>query len=139
MKKQDKRHKAPAEPPSEGMSIDAILAQLASMKDNAKASIGDVDPEGDEIWRQDIAACEAATAILSALQDEGIKDPEQVRDLLHDYTALAEQYQKLHLQFEEGAKPERFAGVHLCPKCRKQMRPGNNYCWNCGKRLDWRK
>lgn len=26
MKKQDKRHKAPAEPPSEGMSIDAILA-----------------------------------------------------------------------------------------------------------------
>lgn len=96
MKKQDKRHKAPAEPPSEGMSIDAILAQLASMKDNAKASIGDVDPEGDEIWRQDIAACEAATAILSALQDEGIKDPEQVRDLIHDYNALAAQYQNLH-------------------------------------------
>ena len=105
MKKQDKRHKAPAEPPSEGMSIDAILAQLASMKDNAKASIGDVDPEGDEIWRQDIAACEAATAILSALQDEGIKDPEQVRDLIHDYNALAEQYQKMHQHYEKPEKP----------------------------------
>ena len=55
MKKHGK-HKAPAKATSKGMSIDAILAQLASMKDNAKASIGDVDPEGDEIWRQDIAA-----------------------------------------------------------------------------------
>ena len=131
----DNRPKAtPAEP---AISIDAILSQLASLKDNAESFISG-SGDFDEVWHQDIIVCEAATAILSALQDEGIKDPEQVRDLLHDYTALAEQYQKLHLQFEEGAKPERFAGVHLCPKCRKQMRPGNNYCWNCGKRLDWR-
>ena len=139
MKKQDKRHKAPAEPPSEGMSIDAILAQLASMKDNAKASIGDVDPEGDEIWRQDIAACEAATAILSALQDEGIKDPEQVRDLIHDYNALALQYQHLRHTYAEGDRPQRLGSskVVVCPACRQQQRPGNNNCWNCGHRLIW--
>lgn len=138
MKKQDKRHKAPAEPPSEGMSIDAILAQLASMKDNAKASIGDVDPEGDEIWRQDIAACEAATAILSALQDEGIKDPEQVRDLIHDYNALATQYQSLHQKYEVEDKPVRLGNTFICPACNRQIRQlYAAHCWSCGKRLGW--
>ena len=138
MKKQDKRHKAPAEPPSEGMSIDAILAQLASMKDNAKASIGDVDPEGDEIWRQDIAACEAATAILSALQDEGIKDPEQVRDLIHDYNALAEEYQKMHQHYEKPEKPIQLGAAYICTNCKKQLRQTNaGHCWACGKRLNW--
>ena len=142
MKKQDKR-KAPAEPPSEGMSIDAILAQLASMKDNAKSSIGGADPEADAIWAADVAACEAATDILTALQDEGIKDPEQVRDLIHDYNALAEQYQKMHQRYEEPAQVLRLGGgaraACLCPECHNQSRPGNAYCWNCGKRLDWRR
>lgn len=138
MKKQDKRHKAPAEPPSEGMSIDAILAQLASMKDNAKASIGDVDPEGDEIWRQDIAACEAATAILSALQDEGVNDHEQVRDLIHDYNALAEQYQSLHQKYEVEDKPVRLGNTFICPACNRQIRQlYAAHCWSCGKRLGW--
>lgn len=138
MKKQDKRHKAPAEPPSEGMSIDAILAQLASMKDNAKASIGDVDPEGDEIWRQDIAACEAATAILSALQDEGVNDHEQVRDLIHDYNALAEQYQSLHQKYEVEEKPVRLGNTFICPACNRQIRQlYAAHCWSCGKRLGW--
>ena len=137
MKKQDKR-KAPAEASSKGMSIDAILAQLASMKDNAKASIGDVDPEGDEIWRQDIAACEAATAILSALQDEGIKDPEQVRDLIHDYNAMAEQYQSLHQKYEVEGKPVRLGNTFICPACNRQIRQlYAAHCWSCGKRLGW--
>lgn len=124
----------------QALSIDAILAQLASMKDNALSFI--VEKEGaDPVWAADVAACEAATAILSALQDEGIKDPEQVRDLVHDYKALAEQYQKMHQQYEEPAKVLRLGGgaraACLCPKCRNQSRPGNAYCWNCGTRLDW--
>lgn len=137
MKKQDKR-KAPAEAPSKGMSIDAVLAQLASMKDNAKASIGGVDPEGDEVWRQDITACEAATAILSALQDEGIKDAEQVRDLIHDYNALAEQYQSLHQKYEVEDKPVRLGNTFICPACNRQIRQlYAAHCWSCGKRLGW--
>ena len=127
----------PEHHPSKGMTIDAILAQLASMKDNAKASIGDVDPEGDEIWRQDIAACEAATAILSALQDEGIKDPEQVRDLIHDYNALAEQYRAMHQRYEEPEPIRRLGTACLCPDCKHTVRPDNPYCWYCGKRLGW--
>lgn len=124
----------------QALSIDAILAQLASMKDNALSFIVEKE-EADPVWTADVAACEAATAILSALQDEGIKDPEQVRDLVHDYKALAEQYQKMHQQYEEPAKVLRLGGgaraACLCPKCRNQSRPGNTYCWNCGKRLDW--
>lgn len=135
MKKQDKR-KAPAEPPSKGMSLDAIMEQLSDLKDIATSLQTPMD--GDRV-----AACEAATDILTALQDEGIKDPEQVRDLIHDYNALAEQYRKMHQRYEEPAQVLRLGGgaraACLCPECHNQSRPGNPYCWNCGKRLGWRR
>ena len=123
MKKQDKRHKAPAEPPSKGMSIDAILEGLDLL----------------ESWSEDITFCKATIDILTALQDEGIKDPEQVRDLIHDYNALALQYQHLRHTYEEGDRPQRLGSskVFVCPACRQQQRPGNNNCWNCGHRLIW--
>lgn len=120
------------------MSMDAILEQLASIKDNSQSFICGSDAEADEIWAADVAACEAATAILTALQDEGINDPEQVRDLVHDYNAQAKQYQAMHQKYEMPVRPKNFGGIWLCPDCnRHQMRPGNNYCWNCGKRLGW--
>lgn len=138
MKKQDKR-KAPAEAPSKGMSIDAILERLADLKDIAAAL--QTPRDGPEPTASRVAACEAATDILTALQDEGINDHEQVRDLIHDYNALAEQYRAMHKKYEEPAKPERFGLVaghyatYICPKCRNQVRPSHSYCWNCGKRL----
>ena len=142
MKKQDKRQKAPAEPPSKGMSLDAIMEQLSDLKDIAAALQAPRD--GPEPTASRVAACEAATDILTALQDEGINDHEQVRDLIHDYNALAEQYQKMHQRHEVSAAPVRFTSglrtiAHLCPDCRSKTSPGNTYCWNCGKRLDWRK
>lgn len=128
----------PEPPPSKGMTIDAILAQLASMKDNAKSSIGGVGPEGDAIWQTDVDACEAAAAILSALQDEGLNDPEQVRDMIYDYRALAEQYQTMRQHYIEPAKPERLGAAYICPNCKKQLRQTNaGHCWACGKRLNW--
>ncbi len=137
MKKRDKR-KAQAAAPAQGMGIDAILAQLASMKDNARSFIDGKDPGADAIWQADVEACEAATDILTALQDEWIKDPEQVRDLIHDYDALALQYQNLHHKYEVGDRPNRLGSkIFICPACRQQQRPGNNNCWNCGHRLIW--
>ena len=100
MKKQGK-HKAPAEPPSKGMSLDAIMEQLSDLKDIAASM--QTPRDGPEPTASRVAACEAATDILNALQDEGIKDQEQVRDLIHDYNALAEQYQKMCQHYE---KPE---------------------------------
>lgn len=145
MGKKKRRAKEPAAPPStkapaQGISIDTILAQLASLKDNSKSFIDGTDQEADAIWAADVAACEAVTAILSALQGEGIKDPDGVKDLIHDYNALAEQYRKMHQQYEEPTKVLRIgtgAMACLCPECRNQSRPGNKFCWNCGKRLDW--
>ena len=132
----------PEHHPSKGMTIDAILAQLASMRDNSKSSIGGVDQEGDAIWQTDVDACEAAAAILSALQDEGLNDPEQVRDMIYDYRALAEQYQTMRQHYIEPAKPERLGTLPftvICPKCHRQVKPVNSsYCQNCGKRLGWR-
>jgi len=129
MSKRDKRT-APAEAPAKGMSIDAILEQLSDMKELA---IGLHTPmDGTRV-----AACEAATAILSASQDEGINDAEQVRDLIHDYNALAEQYRKMHQRYEEPAQVKRLGTACLCPTCNRQVRPGNVYCWNCGKPLGW--
>ena len=122
MKKQDKRHKAPAEPPSKGMSIDAILEGLDLL----------------ESWSEDITFCKATIDILTALQDEGIKDPEQVRDLIHDYNALAEQYQKMHQHYEKPEKPIQLGAAYICPNCKKQLRQTNaGHCWACGKRLNW--
>ena len=135
MKKQDKR-KAPAEPPSKGMSIDAILERLADLKDIA--TIIPTPGDGPEPMASRVAACEAATDILNALQDEGIKDPEQVRDLIHDYNALAEQYQAMHRKYEEPAKPQPLGKFSVCPECHRQIAPKDSFCWNCGKRLGWR-
>lgn len=132
MKKQSKR-KAPAK----GMGIDTILENLADLKDIA-ASL-QAPRDDPEPTQSRVAACEAATDILTALQDEGIKDPEQVRDLIHDYNALALQYQHLRHTYEEGDRPQRLGSskVFVCPACRQQQRPGNNNCWNCGHRLIW--
>ena len=130
MKKQDKR-KAPAEPPSQGMSLDAIMEQLSDLKDIATSLQTPMD--GDRV-----AACEAATDILNALQDEGIKDPEQVRDLIHDYNAMAEQYQSLHQKYEVEGKPVRLGNTFICPACNRQIRQlYAAHCWSCGKRLGW--
>ena len=136
MKKQGKR-KAPAGEPAKGMGIDTILENLADLKDIA-ASL-QTPRDGPEPTASRVAACEAATDILNALQDEGIMDHEQVRDLFHDYNALAEQYQSLHQKYEVEGKPVRLGNTFICPACNRQIRQlYAAHCWSCGKRLGWR-
>lgn len=135
MKKQGK-HKAPAEPPSKRMSLDAIMEQLSDLKDIAASM--QTPRDGPEPTASRVAACEAATDILNTLQDEGIMDHEQVRDLIHDYNALAEQYQKMHQHYEKPEKPIQLGAAYICPNCKKQLRQTNaGHCWACGKRLNW--
>ena len=111
------------------MDIDTILAWLFRMKESAAG----IEPN----QQADMDACEAAIAILAALQDEGVSTPEQVWDLLYDYRAQTAQYQAMHLKYEVSEKPGKLNGLHICPACRRPNRPGNNHCWNCGKRLGW--
>lgn len=77
--------------------------------------------------------------ILSALQEEGIEELEQLRDLIFDYHALVQQYQHLHQKFEAVGKPEKLGGGYFCPACHRQSHFGNAFCWNCGKRLEWKR
>jgi hypothetical protein len=57
MGKKDKRPQK-VEATAKKMSIDTILAQLSSMKDNSKSFIDGSDPEVDAIWSADVAAME---------------------------------------------------------------------------------
>ncbi len=57
------------------MNIDEILSQLSSLADNSSPLIRG-DPEMETLWRAGIKACNEASSILSALQIEGINDPE---------------------------------------------------------------
>lgn len=76
--------------------------------------------------------------ISTAQRDEGIKDAEQILDIIHDYNALAEQYRKMRQRYEEAAKVLRFGNAFLCPACNRQIRQLSAvHCWNCGKMLDW--
>lgn len=58
------------------MNIERTIYQLSSMKDNAQSFI--TEKGDDEIWREDVKACEEAIAILSALQDMGISSADQL-------------------------------------------------------------
>lgn len=62
------------------MSIDSIISQISSLKDNSQSFI--TKDGDDEIWREDVRACESAIAILSALQDAGINEPDQMWDFI---------------------------------------------------------
>lgn len=127
------------------MSIDSVLAQLASIKDNAESFLepDPADPEGQEIWKADIAAIEAATAILSALQDEGVADAEKVKDLIYDYNLSQKEIRELHRKFIEPAPTQVRAGQSRmeqhCPECDAQLPTSVfyklNHCEICGKRI----
>lgn len=137
MKRQSRRKKpANMATTPKGMSIDTILEHLADLKDIATSL---QTPRDDpEPTKSRVAACEAATDILTALQDEGIKDPEQVRDLIHDYNALAEQYQKMYQRYKKPTKVVRLGKASICPECQQKITLlYHSYCSICGKRLDW--
>lgn len=132
-----KNRKEPAPDPSmevKFMPIDTILEQLSSIAEKALSSIED-DPDGAFIWQPEIDACEAATEILSVLQDEGINDPQRVRDLIYDYNALAKQYSKMHQRHEVAGKAFLIDGIWHCPDCKSRVFPRNSFCPWCGKKL----
>lgn len=110
------------------MSIDDILAQLSSLKDNSAdfAKEDDADP----IWQADIDALEATSSIISTLKDEGISDAEGVKNLILDYTRMGK-------KFVDPADPIRKDGVWHCPECNSRTFVNHSHCRKCGKRLRW--
>lgn len=116
------------------MSIDRILEQLSSLKDNSASFTSDPDSD-HQIWRDDIAAIEAATAMISALQDEGVCDLEALKDLIFDYNLANRQNKEMHRKFVVADKPIRKDGVFHCPECNHRVAPNHSHCHWCGKKL----
>lgn len=119
------------------MDIDSILSQLSSLEDNSKSFITGKpeDQETDAIWKADMEALEQAAAILKALQDEGIGDPEQVRDLIADYNAIASERQEMYRKYETPDPAITVGGTAFCPDCKTQIYYRPRHCPGCGKRL----
>lgn len=117
------------------MRIDEVLSQLSSLKDNSADMARRED--ADKIWQNDVYALEAAIAIISALQDEGISDAEGVKDLIFDYTLAAKQNKELHRKFEVPSKALKKDGVFHCPECNHRVSPYHSFCHWCGKKLGW--
>ena len=116
------------------MSIDRILEQLSSLKDNSASFASESDSD-HEIWRDDVAALEAAIAMISALQDEGVCDLEAVKDLIFDYNLANRQNKELHRKFEVADRAIRKDGVFHCPECNHRVAPNHTHCHWCGKKL----
>ena len=120
---------------SGAVSIDSVLGQLASIADDSRERIHDPPEPDDEIWLRDIEACEAATAILAALQDEGVADPENLRDLLYDYRKLSEQYKKMYGKYCAITRTDRMGTLEFCPSCGEEVRFTWRHCTRCGERI----
>ena len=126
------------ERPIEGMTtmhmgmVD-ILQQLSSLKDNSESFSKEKD--ANPIWQDDVTALEAAISILSALQDEGINDAEETRDLVEDYKKQGQQIQRMHRKYEVPVKAIWRDSLWYCPECNHQTSMKHTYCHWCGKKL----
>ncbi|MBR2131911.1 MAG: hypothetical protein IJ955_05110 [Oscillospiraceae bacterium] len=105
---------------SNDMNMDKVLAQLSS-----------INPP----WQEEVEALETAISILSALQDEGIHDAEQVRDMIHDYRLQATQLKECHRKYQTAAKAVHHSSIYLCPDCNHRVAPKHTHCHWCGKKL----
>ena len=62
---------------------------------------------------------------------------EEIRDILRDYDALAEQYQAMYQRFGVAEPVVRKDGVWHCPSCNRRANQYHSYCHACGKKLAW--
>ncbi|MBR2132244.1 MAG: hypothetical protein IJ955_06865 [Oscillospiraceae bacterium] len=118
---------------SSTLTMDKVLAQLSSLKAHCASFVQEDDTA--PLWQADVEAVETAISILSALQDEGINDSDQVLDLLNDYRLQAAQLRECHRKYETAAKPVRNSSIYLCPECNHRVVPKHTHCHWCGRKL----
>ena len=90
------------------MSIDDIIDQLESLKDNSQSFIEEDEPES--IWVQDIKALEEAISFIGYRREKKVKKEKTLVGRFRCPTCNA--------AFIEGMGK-------------------TNYCGNCGQKLDW--
>ena len=82
--------------------------------------------------------CQAAANVLYALSEEGVKTPEDVLDILHDYRLQAKQIATLSKKYLVAGRPILKDSVWHCPSCNRRVSTGHSFCHRCGKKLGWK-
>lgn len=73
--------------------------------------------------------------MISTLQDEGVNDVEDLKDLIFDYRLAVKQNRENHRKFETVAKAVARDGIWHCPECNHRVAPRHSFCHWCGKKL----
>lgn len=74
---------------------------------------------------------------VAVLQNQDIKDPEELLDLIFDYDALAKQDKQMYQRYEVPDKMKHSKnGEYFCPRCGRHTRPFDRHCSKCGKRIE---
>ncbi|WP_297311602.1 hypothetical protein [uncultured Oscillibacter sp.] len=115
------------------MDMGGIIARLCEL---GAYSIYKAEFESIRSVREkDAEACREAAGILSALLDGGCKTVEDTKDLVHDYNALAKQYQAMYKRHGTAGHAVHKDGVWHCPDCNRRVHPHHAFCHSCGKKL----
>lgn len=115
------------------MTTEQVLEQLSSLKDICEAYAEDT--ASDLSCLTDATALETAITMISALQDEGVNNAEELRDWIFDCNLAAKQNKELHRKFEVADKAISRDGVLHCPECNHRVAPKHSHCHWCGKKL----
>lgn len=115
------------------MDMGGIIARLCEL---GAYSIYKAEFESIRSVREkDAEACREAAGILSALLDGGCKTVEDAKDIVHDYKALARQYQAMYKRRVDAGRAVYKDGVWHCPACNRRVHPHHSFCHSCGKKL----
>ena len=106
------------------LTMDELVTGLGGLRSTTEG-------EGREV-------CQAAANVLYALSEEGVKTPEDVMDILHDYRLQAKQIATLSKKYLVAGRPILKDGVWHCPDCNRRVSPNHSFCHRCGKKLRWR-
>jgi len=107
-------------------SMDRILERLSKLRERTESH-----PEDAE----DGVALEAAISMMSALQDEGVNDAENLKDLIFDYGMAVKQNGAYYRKYIAPDRPVRKDGVYHCPDCNHRITPNHSHCHWCGKKI----
>ena len=117
------------------LDMDGIITRLGELKAHC-ANQREWEGTGTT-WQTYEEVCSEAVNVLYTLLDSGAHTAEEVKDLVHDYKALAKQYQAMYKRFGTAGHAVHKDGVWHCPSCNKRVNPGHSFCHTCGKKLDW--
>lgn len=118
------------------MEMDSLISVLESLKENSESFF--TNDGDDAIWREDVEALNQIIPILTACKHRGVKNAEELADILDSYSGLMTRYQKMIEKYTTPQDAKKIiTGRWLCPSCSEASVYRRNHCHKCGQRLGW--